>query len=143
VKRREGPEGVPQNSPCVQVPQRGEGRHSGHHCRRTLGYHPTAPKKPSGTLKQRAKFTSSVTLPAVSKEADARRTPPGAPGDVSGPLSVEPIGTTSSTAQVDKVVPNGERRNKTPVHVPGVINAQIPGADSREVQEQTRSPDER
>jgi hypothetical protein len=39
---------------------------------------------------------------------------------VSGPLSVTPIGTTPTTAQVDKVVPHGERLNKTPVYVSGV-----------------------
>jgi hypothetical protein len=32
------------------------------------------------------------------------------------------ISTTSSTAQVEKVVPPGERRNKTPVYVSGVKN---------------------
>jgi hypothetical protein len=31
-----------------------------------------------------------------------------------------PIGTTSSNAQVGKVVLPGERRNKTPLYVPGV-----------------------
>jgi hypothetical protein len=64
----------------------------------TAGDHPAAPKKPSGTLKPTAKGT----------------------GDVSGPLSVAPTGTTPTTAQVDKVVPSRERRNKTPVYVSGV-----------------------
>jgi hypothetical protein len=41
---------------------------------------------------------------------------------VSGPLSVAPIGTTSTTAQDDKVVLLGERRNKTPLYVSGVQN---------------------
>jgi hypothetical protein len=41
---------------------------------------------------------------------------------VSGPLSVAPIGTTFTTAQVDKVVPREERCNKTPVYVSGVKN---------------------
>jgi hypothetical protein len=41
---------------------------------------------------------------------------------VSGPLSVAPIGTLSTTAKWKKVVPLGERRNKTPVHVSGVKN---------------------
>jgi hypothetical protein len=35
-------------------------------------------------------------------------------------LSNAPIGTTSTTDQVDKVVPPGERRNKTPVYASGV-----------------------
>jgi hypothetical protein len=53
---------------------------------------------------------------------------------LSGPLSVATIGTTFNTAQVDKVVPPGKRRNKTPVYVSGVKkHAQIPGLDSREV----------
>jgi hypothetical protein len=87
-----------------------------------LGDHPPAPKNPSGTLKPTAKDTSSAPVPAVSKEAASRRTSPGAPGDVSGPLNVAPVGTTSTTAQVDKVVPTGELRNKTPVQVSGVKN---------------------
>jgi hypothetical protein len=41
---------------------------------------------------------------------------------VSGPLSVGPIRTTSTTSQVDKVVPPRKRRNKTPVYVSGVKN---------------------
>jgi hypothetical protein len=82
-----------------------------------LGDHPAAPKKPSGKLKPTAKGTSTAPVPAASMKAAQRRTYPGASGDVSGPLSVAPIGTTSSTAQVDKVVPHGERRNKTPVYV--------------------------
>jgi hypothetical protein len=41
---------------------------------------------------------------------------------VSGPLSVAPIGTTSTSAQVNKVFPPGERRNKTPVYISGVKN---------------------
>jgi hypothetical protein len=63
-----------------------------------LGDHPAASKYPSGTLKPTAKGTSSVPVPAASKEAASRRTSPGAPSDVSGPLSVAPIGTTSTTA---------------------------------------------
>jgi hypothetical protein len=53
-------------------------------------------------------------------EVAQRSTYPGTPGDVSGPLSIESIGTISSTAQVDKVVPPGEQRNKTPLYVSGV-----------------------
>jgi hypothetical protein len=37
-------------------------------------------------------------------------------------MSVALIYTTSTTAQVDKVVPPEERRNKTPVYVSGVKN---------------------
>jgi hypothetical protein len=73
-----------------------------------LGDRPSAPEKPSGTLKPTAKCTSSAPVPAASKEETSRRTSPGAPGDLSGPLSVASIATTSTTAQVDKVVPPGE-----------------------------------
>jgi hypothetical protein len=55
-------------------------------------------------------------------EAASRLTSPGAPGDVSGPLSVAPIGTTSSTAQVENVVHPGKRGNKTPAYMSGVKN---------------------
>jgi hypothetical protein len=41
---------------------------------------------------------------------------------VTGPLSVAPNSTTYTTAQVDMVVPSGERLNKTPVKVCGVTN---------------------
>jgi hypothetical protein len=85
-----------------------------------LDDHPAAPKKQSGTLKLTAKGTSTAPVPAASMEAAQRHTYPGAPDDVFGPLSVAPIGTTSSTNQVDKVVPPGERRNKTPVYVSGL-----------------------
>jgi hypothetical protein len=78
-----------------------------------------------------------------SMEAPSRRTSPGAPGDVSGPLSVALIGTTSSTAQVEKVVPSGQTHNKTPVNLSGVINALIRGPDSRQVRQEARGPDEK
>jgi hypothetical protein len=35
-------------------------------------------------------------------------------------MSGTPVGTTKPSAQVDKAVPPGERRNKTPVNVSGV-----------------------
>jgi hypothetical protein len=125
--RREGREGVPGNSPCVQVPQRGKdvtvGTTAGGH----LGDHPAASIKPSGTLKPTDKGSRYAPVPAASKDAASRRTSHRAPGDVSGPLSVATTGTTSTTAQVDKVFPPGERRNKPPVHVSGVKkHAQIP-----------------
>jgi hypothetical protein len=44
-KRREGREGVSPNSPCVQVPQRGEGRHGEHYCWRTLKRSPHRTEK--------------------------------------------------------------------------------------------------
>jgi hypothetical protein len=84
--------------------------------------HPTALKKPSGPPKLTAKGTGSLSVPVVSKEAAQRRTSPGAPGDVSGPMGGTPTSTTPSSAQVEKVVPPGERRNKTPVYVSGVKN---------------------
>jgi hypothetical protein len=84
--------------------------------------HPTALNKPSGPPKLTAKGTGSLSVPVVSKEAAQRRTSPGAPGDVSGPMGGKPTSTTPSSAQVEKVVPPGERRNKTPVYVSGVKN---------------------
>jgi hypothetical protein len=44
---------------------------------------------------------------------------------------------------MDKVFPPWELRNKIPVFVFAVGNAQIPGLDSLEVREQPRDPDER
>jgi hypothetical protein len=63
-----------------------------------LGDHPAAPLKPIGTLKPTAKCISSAPVPAASNESASRRTSPGATGDVSWPLSVTPIGTTSTTS---------------------------------------------
>jgi hypothetical protein len=84
--------------------------------------HPTSLNKPSGPPKLTAKVTGSPSVPVASKEAAQRRTSPGAPGDVSGPMGGTPTSTTPSSAQMEKVVPPGERRNKTPVYVSGVKN---------------------
>jgi hypothetical protein len=116
-------EKVFRGTPPVSKSPRGEkdvtvGTTAGEH----FGDHPAAPTKPSVTLKSTAKGTGSASVPSVSKEAASRCTSHGAPGDVSGPLSVAPIGNTSTTAQVDKVVPPGELRNKTPVYVSEVKN---------------------
>jgi hypothetical protein len=75
----------------------------------------SSPKKPSGTLKTTAKGTGTVTVHATSIEAAPRHTSPRAPSDVIRPLSGTPIDTTVG-AQVEKVVPPGERRNKTTVY---------------------------
>jgi hypothetical protein len=53
-------------------------------------------------------------------EATPRRTSPGAFGEVSGPMSGTPASTIKPSAQVDKAVPPGERRNKSPAYVSGV-----------------------
>jgi hypothetical protein len=53
-------------------------------------------------------------------EATLRRTSPGAPAEMPGPMSGTPTGITTPSAQVDKAVPPGERSNKTPVYVSGV-----------------------
>jgi hypothetical protein len=84
--------------------------------------HPTALSKPGGPPKLTAKGTGSLSVPVASEEAAQRRTSPGAPGDVSGPMGGTPTTTTPSNAQVEKVVFTGERRNKTPVCVSGVKN---------------------
>jgi hypothetical protein len=82
--------------------------------------HPTALNKPSGPPEPTAKGTGSLSVPVASKEAAQRRTSPGAHSDVSGPMGGTPTSNTSSSAQVEKVVPPGERRNKPPVYVSGV-----------------------
>jgi hypothetical protein len=51
---------------------------------------------------------------------------------VSGSLNVAPIGTTSSTAQVDKVDPRGAKQQNSGVRVWGEKHARIPGLDSCE-----------
>jgi hypothetical protein len=94
-------------TPSVSTSPRGEkdvtvGTTAGGH----LGDRPAAPTKPSGTLKLTATDTRAAPVPAASNEAATRRTSPRALGDVSGPLSVAPIGTPSTTVQVDKAVPN-------------------------------------
>jgi hypothetical protein len=69
---------------------------------------------PSVTLKLTAKGTSNAPAPAASMETASRRTSPGALGDVSGPLSVAPIGTTSATVQANKVIPHGRATQQNP-----------------------------
>jgi hypothetical protein len=53
-------------------------------------------------------------------EAAPRHICPGTSGDLSGPLNVAPDGVTSPIVQVNKCVPAGERRNKTPVCISGM-----------------------
>jgi hypothetical protein len=84
--------------------------------------HPTALNKPSGLPKLTTKCTGSPSVHFASKEVAERRTSPGAPGDVYGPMGGTPTSTTPSSAQVEKVVPPGDRRNQTPVYVSGVKN---------------------
>jgi hypothetical protein len=84
--------------------------------------HTTALNKLSGPPKLTAKGTGSLSVPVASKEVAERRTSPGAPGDVSGPMGCTPTITTPPSAQMEKVVPPGERRKKTPVYVSGVKN---------------------
>jgi hypothetical protein len=75
-----------------------------------------------GPPKLTAKGTGSPSVPVATKEAAQRRTSPGAPGDVAGPTGGSHTSTTPTSAKVEKVVPPGERRNKTPVYVSGVKN---------------------
>jgi hypothetical protein len=115
--KREVREDVPRNSPRVHVPEREEGRHGGHYCWRTLGCSPHHPKQAT------VKGTGTESVPTASMEVAPRRTSPGAPDNVYGPLSVTPNGTTSSpTAYMDKRVSAEERRNKTPLYECGVSN---------------------
>jgi hypothetical protein len=103
--------------PQDQVPHKGEGRHGGQHCWRTLGHSPAKSKKPNRSLCQYPLFDGSNTEAHL-----CRRTFVGGPADVSGPLSGTPFDTTSPSAQLDKVVPLGERHNKTSAYVSGVRN---------------------
>jgi hypothetical protein len=95
--------------------------------------HPAASKKSSGSPKPTANGTAILPVPVASMEATLRSTSPGAPGEVSGPMSGTPAGTTTPSTQVDKAAPPGERRNKTPVYVSGVRGKKIPRLASREV----------
>jgi hypothetical protein len=72
-----------------------------------LDAHPAAPNKPSGTLKPTAKVSGTAPVPATSTEAAQRHKSPGAPCDVSGPLSIAPTGTTSSAQVVEVIAPGG------------------------------------
>jgi hypothetical protein len=103
--------------------------------------HPAAPKKPSGPFKPTANGTVILPVSVSLMEGTLRRTSSGAPGEVSRPMTGTPAGTTTLIAQVDKAVPPGERRNKTPVYVSGVKQMKIPRLGSREVR-QAPGPDE-
>jgi hypothetical protein len=61
--------------------------------------------KPSGTMKPTAKGTVTAAVPAACMDAAPRRTSPGACGNVFGPLSVTPKGTTLTTAHVENCAP--------------------------------------
>jgi hypothetical protein len=84
--------------------------------------HRAASKMSSGPLKLTANGSVSLPVQVASMEVTLRRICPGAPREVSGLLSGTPTGTTTPSAQVEKVIPPGERRNKTPVYVSGVKN---------------------
>jgi hypothetical protein len=76
-------------------------------------------RQESGPLKPTANG-SGPSEPAASSEADFRRT---SLGDVSGPLSDIPAGTTPDTPmETTTVIPAGERHNKTPIYVSGVTD---------------------
>jgi hypothetical protein len=89
-----------------------------------LDAHPAAPKMSSVTLKPTSKDTGTGPVPGASMEAGSRHTSCGATCDVSGTLSVA---FSASTAQVNKYVPHGNGRNKSPVFVCRVVRR----ADSR------------
>jgi hypothetical protein len=97
--------GVPPITTRVQVPQSvAAGTTAGVHS----DTQSSAPNKPSGTLKSKAKGAGSESVPASSIEAAPRRTSVGTSGSAFEPLSVAPIVTTSSTAKVDKRLPPEE-----------------------------------
>jgi hypothetical protein len=64
---------------------------------RHLVTHLASPKKPSGPLKPTANGTVILPVPVASIEATPTRTSPGASGEVSGPMSDTPAGTTTPT----------------------------------------------
>jgi hypothetical protein len=77
------------------------------------------PCQESGPLEHTANG-SGTPEPAASSDADFRHM---SLGDVSGPLSGTPAGTTPDTPmETTTVVPAGERQNKTPVYVSGVTD---------------------
>jgi hypothetical protein len=105
--------------------------------------HPTALNKPSGTPKLTAKGTGPLSVPVASKEAAQRRTSPGEPGSVSGPMGGTPTSTTSSSAQVEKVVPPGEWRKKPGIRFRGEEFSHLFVMGSHEVRDQACGPYER
>jgi hypothetical protein len=90
----EGRDQVPQKSP-----PKAKGRHGGHHCWRTLGHSPRCIQKAKCAAQAHSQWYS-LLVPVASMIAQ-RRTSPGTPGDVSGPLSGTPFATTTPSAQVD------------------------------------------
>jgi hypothetical protein len=127
--------------PRDQVPQRGEGRHSDHQCWRTLGHSPCCTQKAKWATQAHNQRCCHPASTRCFDGAALRRTSPGAPGEVSGPMSGTPAGTIKPSVQVDKPVPPGKRRNKTPLYVSGVGCEKIPRLGSREAR-QARGPDE-
>jgi hypothetical protein len=73
-----------------------------------------APFQPSGTLKPTA-MNSDPSKSAVSPETTNRRMS----GDMSGPLSDRPNGTTNRAQVANTCLPAGERPNKTPIFISG------------------------
>jgi hypothetical protein len=90
---------------------------------------PAAPNEANWMLTSTAKYTGYLSVHAVSKEASQRRTSPGAPSDVFGPVSDAPTGTTANAEVENAVVLSGEQCNKTQVCLRWE-NAQISGMDS-------------
>jgi hypothetical protein len=87
--------------------------------------YPAASNKPSGWLKLTGKGSGNVSVPAASMEAAKRRTSSNPIGEVSGPQSDAPLGTTATTAQVQEKVSPREKRNKIPMYVSGVRNKRV------------------
>jgi hypothetical protein len=78
---------------------------------------PAAPKKTRESLKPTANDTVSLPVLVTSMEATLSRR---APGEVSGPTSGKPAGTTTPSGQVDRAAQTEERSNNAPLHVSGV-----------------------
>jgi len=76
-----------------------------------------APSQPSGTLKPTA-MDSEPSESGVSMETSNRRMS----NDMSGPLSGMPDGTTTNAQVTNACLPAGQRPNKTPIFISGVID---------------------
>jgi len=76
-----------------------------------------APSQPRGTLKPTA-MDSEISGSGVSMETSKRRMS----NDMSGPLSGMPIGTTDKAHVTNVCFPAGQRPNKTPIFISGVID---------------------
>jgi hypothetical protein len=82
---------------------------------------PVAPFQPSGSLSSTA-MDSDLSEPAVSTETANRLMS----GDMFGPLSDKPVGTTTKAQMTNTCLPAGERPNKKPIFITVVLVTPVP-----------------